>query len=74
MDLPRSSVDRFESPTRSFHGLRRVFRVGDINPVLKALEWMPVGAEQGLEETDTVYGHDDVYLAAVSTDYGRPRS
>jgi hypothetical protein len=74
MDLPRSSVDRFESPARSFHGLRRVFRVWDINPVLKALEWMPIGAEQVFEETDTVCGHDDIYLAAASTDDGWPRS
>jgi hypothetical protein len=74
MNLPGSSVERFESLARSFHGLRRVFHVRDINPVLKALEWMPVGAEQCLEETDTVSGHDGVYLAAASTDYGWPGS
>jgi hypothetical protein len=42
MKLPRSSVERFKSLARSLYGLRRALRVGDINSVLKALEWMPV--------------------------------
>jgi hypothetical protein len=58
MKLPRSSVERFESLAGSLYGLRRGFRVGDINSVLKALRWMPVGAEQSLEETDVVCGHE----------------
>jgi hypothetical protein len=37
MKLPWSSLERFESLARSLYGLRRGFRVGDINSVLKAL-------------------------------------
>jgi hypothetical protein len=72
MNLPRSSVERFESLARTLHGLRRAFRVGDINSVLKALKWMPVGAEQSLEEADTVCGHDDTYFAAANTSTAGP--
>jgi hypothetical protein len=40
--------------------------------VLKALKWMPVGAEQSLEEADTVCGHDDTYFAAANTSTAGP--
>src|SRR5262245_12061256 len=58
MKLPRSSVERFKSFAGCLYGLRRAFRVGDINSVLKAFEWVPVGAEQSIEEADVVCGHD----------------
>jgi hypothetical protein len=41
MKLPRSSLERFESLARSLYGLRRGFRVGDINSVLKAFNGCP---------------------------------
>jgi hypothetical protein len=56
--LARSSIERFESLAANLYGLRRGFRVGDINSVLQALGWMPVGAEQSLEEADVVCGYE----------------
>ena len=50
MKLPRTSVEGFERPGRSLYGLRRASRITDINPLLQALEWVPVRAEQSLKE------------------------
>src|SRR5262249_34365280 len=57
MKLPRTSVEGFELLGRSLCGLRRTFRITDINSLLQALEWVPVGAEQRLEEANVVCGH-----------------
>ena len=57
MKLPRTSVEGFELPGRSLYGLRRALRITDNNSLLQALEWVPVGAEQGLEEANVVCGH-----------------
>jgi hypothetical protein len=40
MKLPRTSVQGFERPGRSLYGLRRAFRITDINSLLQALEWV----------------------------------
>ena len=40
MKLPRTSVQGFERPGRSVYGLRRAFRITDINSLLQALEWV----------------------------------
>jgi hypothetical protein len=52
MKLPRTSVEGFERPGRSLYGLRRASRITDINSLLQALEWVPVRAEQSLEEAN----------------------
>jgi hypothetical protein len=53
-----STVEGFERPGRSLYGLRRASRITDINSLLQALEWVPVRAEQSLEEANVVCGHD----------------
>jgi hypothetical protein len=58
MKLPRTSVEGFERPGRRLYGLRRASRITDINSLLQALEWVPVRAEQSLEEANVVCGHD----------------
>jgi hypothetical protein len=55
---PRTSVQGFERPGRSLYGLRRAFRITDINSLLQALEWVAVRAEQSLEEANVVCGHN----------------
>jgi hypothetical protein len=57
MKLPRTSVVGFERLGRSLYRLRRVFRITDIDSLLQALEWVPVRAEQSLEEANVVCGH-----------------
>jgi len=52
--LPRTSVEGFECLGRDLYCLRRAFRVTDIDLLLQALEWVPVGAEQSLEEGNLV--------------------
>jgi hypothetical protein len=52
MKLPRTSVEGFELLGRSLCGLRRAFRITDTNSLLQALEWVPIGAEQSLEEAN----------------------
>jgi hypothetical protein len=37
--------------------LRSGFRISDVESPLQALEWVPVGAEQILEEANLVCGH-----------------
>jgi hypothetical protein len=58
MKLPRTSVEGFELLGRSLYGLRRALRITDINSLLQALEWVPVGAEQSLEEGNLICRHD----------------
>ena len=55
-EFPGTSVERRELLGRSLCGLRRAFRITDINSLLQALEWVPVGAEQTLEEANVVCG------------------
>ena len=57
MKLPRTSVQGFERPGRSVYGLRRAFRITDVNSLLQALEWVAVRAEHSLEEANVVCGH-----------------
>jgi hypothetical protein len=52
-----TSVEGFERPGRSLYGLRRACRITDINSLLQALGWVPVRAEQSLEEANVVCGH-----------------
>jgi hypothetical protein len=73
MKLPRTSVEGFESPGRSLYGLRRAFRITDINSLLQALEWVPVRAEQSLEEANVVCRHDTPPVPQHTLKYGGQR-
>jgi hypothetical protein len=57
MELPVTSVERFERSRRGLYGFRRALRITDVNSLLQALEWVPVGAEQILEKANMVWGH-----------------
>jgi hypothetical protein len=58
MQLPGTSVERFEHLRRRLCGLRSTFRVNDVNLALQALERVAVGAEQILlEEANAVGRH-----------------
>jgi hypothetical protein len=57
MELPGTSVERFERSRRRLCGLRSAFRVNDVNSPLQALKRVSVGAEQILEEADLIRGH-----------------
>jgi hypothetical protein len=67
MKLPRTSVEGFERPGRRLYGLRRASRITDINSLLQALEWVPVGAEQSLEEGNLICRHDTPPLPSPNT-------
>src|SRR5262249_16841760 len=67
MKLPRTSVEGFELLGRSLYGLRRALRITDINSLLQALEWVPVGAEQSLEEGNLICRHDTPPLPSPNT-------
>jgi ABC-type branched-subunit amino acid transport system ATPase component len=70
MKLPRTSVQGFERPGRSLYGLRRAFRITDVNSLLQALEWVAVRAEQSLEEANVVCGHNTPpYLPPTYSQY-----
>src|SRR5262249_42464366 len=57
MELPGTSVERFERSRRRLGGLRSAFRVTDVNSPLQALKRVSVGAEQILEEANMIRGH-----------------
>jgi len=57
MELPRTSVERFERSQGGLFSLLRAFHVADVNLPLQALELVSVGAEQIFEEVDVVQGH-----------------
>jgi hypothetical protein len=57
VEFPGTSVERFERSRRRLCGLRSGFRITDVDTPLQALEWVPVGAEQILEEANLVCGH-----------------
>ena len=57
MELPGTSVERFERSRRRLCGLRSAFRVNDVNSPLQALKRVSVGAEQILEEADLIRGN-----------------
>jgi len=57
MQLPRTSIERFESFRSRLCGLRRTFRISDVDSPLQALERVSIGAEQILEEANMVRGH-----------------
>src|SRR5215471_16303493 len=67
MKFPRTSVQGFELLGRSLYGLRRASRITDANSLLQALEWVPVGAEQSLEEANVVCGHGTPPLPSPNT-------
>jgi hypothetical protein len=54
MEIPGTSIDRFERTRRIIRGLCCALRVIDVNSPLQALERMSIGAEQVLEETDVI--------------------
>jgi hypothetical protein len=72
-ELPGTSVERFERSRRRFCSLRSAFRVTDVNSPLQALELVPVGAEQILEEADVVRGHHTLHHLATSQLWRIPR-
>jgi hypothetical protein len=57
MELPVTSVERFERSRRRLCGLRIAFRVTDVNSPVQALERVSVGTEQIFEEANVVRGH-----------------
>ena len=57
VEFPGTSGERFERFRRRLCGLRSGFRISDVDSPLQALEWVPVGAEQILEEANLVCGH-----------------
>src|SRR5262249_451467 len=67
MKFPRTSVQGFELLGRSLYGLRRASRITDANSLLQALEWVPVGAEQSLEEANVVCGQGTPPLPSPNT-------
>src|SRR5262249_46489577 len=50
MELPRTSVERFERSRRRLCGFRSAFCVTDLNSLLQALKRVSVGADQILKE------------------------
>src|SRR5262249_5485680 len=67
MKFPRTSVQGFELLGRSLYGLRRASRITDANSLLQAVEWVPVGAEQSLEEANVVCGQGTPPLPSPNT-------
>jgi hypothetical protein len=65
MEIPGTSIDRFERTRRIIRGLCCALRVIDVNSPLQALERMSIGAEQVLEETDVIRGHHQRPLLIV---------
>ena len=65
MKLPRTSVESLERSRRSLYRLLSAFRIADANSPLQTFEWMPIRAEESLEEAHIVCRHHSIAHLAI---------